>query len=276
MLPQEDSARQSFARLVGALAPALPHIVFIGGWAHRLYHLHPNAQSTNFEPLLTLDADIALPPMLPADLPDLRQLLIAQGFTEDFLGQDVPPATHYRLGNESGAFYAEFLTPLTGARTTRSGARRTTTGIAGLSAQLLRHLEILLVNPWTLLLSAPTFPLTTGKSIRIANPTAYLVQKLLIHANRPIADRAKDILYIHDTLQLFAPRLEDLSREWLDHLLPSLPPAQVRKATQLATHLFANLSDPIRTASTIAPTRGLTPESIRQACQLGLERILGP
>lgn len=84
MLPQPDSdhaasARQSFARLVAALGPALPHIVFIGGWAHRLYHLHPYAQCTDFEPLTTLDVDIALPALLPtllpADLPDLRQLL---------------------------------------------------------------------------------------------------------------------------------------------------------------------------------------------------------
>jgi len=28
------------------------------------------------------------------------------------MGADQPPATHYELGEEGGAFYAEFLTPL--------------------------------------------------------------------------------------------------------------------------------------------------------------------
>ena len=33
-----------FARLVDALEPWLDQVVIIGGWAHRLYRLHPLAQ----------------------------------------------------------------------------------------------------------------------------------------------------------------------------------------------------------------------------------------
>ena len=33
-----------FARLVEALEPWLDRVVIIGGWAHRLYRLHPLAQ----------------------------------------------------------------------------------------------------------------------------------------------------------------------------------------------------------------------------------------
>ncbi len=53
-----------FARLVEAIEPWLPQVVLIGGWAHRLYRLHPRAQKLEFAPLVTLDADIALPPEL--------------------------------------------------------------------------------------------------------------------------------------------------------------------------------------------------------------------
>ena len=50
-----------FARLVESLRPWLDQVVVIGGWAHRLYRLHPFAQQLQYEPLATLDADIALP-----------------------------------------------------------------------------------------------------------------------------------------------------------------------------------------------------------------------
>ena len=45
----------------------------------------------------------------------MRARLLAHGFTEEFLGEDQPPATHYHLGGEPSGFYAEFLTPLVDA-----------------------------------------------------------------------------------------------------------------------------------------------------------------
>ena len=50
-----------FARLVEALEPWLDRVVIIGGWAHRLYRLHPLAQPLDYEPLGTFDADVAVP-----------------------------------------------------------------------------------------------------------------------------------------------------------------------------------------------------------------------
>ena len=47
-------------------------------------------------------------------------------------------------------------------------------------------------------------------SVLIANPVSYLAQKLLISAKRTPGARAKDILYIHDTLSLFARSLAEL------------------------------------------------------------------
>jgi hypothetical protein len=44
----------SFARLVESLRPWLDQVV------HRLYRLHPLARQLRYEPLATLDADIAL------------------------------------------------------------------------------------------------------------------------------------------------------------------------------------------------------------------------
>ncbi len=52
---------EHFARLIEALDPWLDQVVIIGGWAHRLYRLHPLAQSLDYEPPGTLDTDVAVP-----------------------------------------------------------------------------------------------------------------------------------------------------------------------------------------------------------------------
>ena len=51
---------EHFAQLIEALDPWLGQVVIIGGWAHRLYRLHPLAQPLNYEPLGTLDTDVAI------------------------------------------------------------------------------------------------------------------------------------------------------------------------------------------------------------------------
>jgi hypothetical protein len=43
MTPSSDLP--AFARLIMALEPWLDRIVIVGGWAHRLYRLHPHAQT---------------------------------------------------------------------------------------------------------------------------------------------------------------------------------------------------------------------------------------
>ncbi|MGN4076039.1 GSU2403 family nucleotidyltransferase fold protein [Burkholderia gladioli] len=51
---------EPFARLAAALAPWRDQIVYVGGWAHRLYRLHPLATADpRYRPIATLDADIA-------------------------------------------------------------------------------------------------------------------------------------------------------------------------------------------------------------------------
>lgn len=129
-----------FARLITAQGPWLDQVVIIGGWAHRLYRLDPRAQKLDFAPLMTLDIDVALPPNVPDRAPSIRELLVANGFEEDFRGDDKPPATLYRLGDDAAGFYAEFLTPLVGGELTRAGKRKATLQVAGVTSQQLRHI----------------------------------------------------------------------------------------------------------------------------------------
>jgi hypothetical protein len=136
-----------FARLVEALDPWLDQVVIIGGWAHRLYRLHPLAQTLDYEPLATFDTDIAVPLNLPATGERLRARLLEKDFREELMGDTRPPGAHYRVAAGDSSFYAEFLTALEGSEVKRGGTRDVAARISGVSMQKLRHLELMLENP---------------------------------------------------------------------------------------------------------------------------------
>ncbi len=271
-----DPGNEHFARLIASLEPWLDQVVIIGGWAHRLYRLDPRAQQLSYAPLLTLDTDVALPPSLLVEKQDIRQRLVANGFQEEVLGEDRPPAAHYHLGDKETAFYAEFLTPLTGSEHTRGGKRKATKRIAGVVSQRLRYIEILLNAPWTLSLDASQgFPLLQGTHVRIANPTSFLAHKVLIHTRRARAKFAKDILYIHDTLETFGGRLDDLHSEWVERVRPEMHKRSVGIVERGAGTLFGEMNDSVRQAALIAGARKLSPEKILEVCNLGLRKVFG-
>jgi hypothetical protein len=149
----EDVA--SFVRLVEAIRPWLPHIVIIGGWAHRLHRFHPLAAALLYQPLRTRDVDLAFSPRAPL-AGDLKQALTKAGFKEELSGESTPPVTRYALGEEEYGFYAEFLTVLQGDGLRRGGQRDLTLAKAGITAQKLRYLEVLLIAPWNIRLTSNT------------------------------------------------------------------------------------------------------------------------
>jgi hypothetical protein len=146
MTVEASTTTERFERLIEALEPWLDRVVIVGGWTLPLLRHHPLAQRLPYGPLFTKDADVAIPLGLRSEHGNVRERLLARGFHEDFLGDEKPPVTHYLLGDDDG-FYAEFLTSLTGGEFKR-GKRDVTARIVGVSAQKLRDLEILFVEPW--------------------------------------------------------------------------------------------------------------------------------
>lgn len=265
---------ENLGRLVDALTPWLDQVVIIGGWAHRLYRLHPLAQRLDYPPLMTLDADIALPGGLKVKGQDIHERLTANGFRAEFLGHHKPPATHYQLSAQSGGFYAEFLTPLIGGAYARGRKRSATTRIAGVVSQRLRLVDLLLRAPWTVVLSASdSFPFVEGKQVLVANPVSFLAQKVLVHTKRNRSERAKDILYIHDTFETFGARITDLRAEWINEIRSKLHARSVRLVEHAADTFFGGTSDPVREASRIAQDRALSPEAIREVCSFGFQQV---
>jgi hypothetical protein len=268
----EDAA--SFARLITALRPWLGHLVVAGGWAHRLHRLHPLAHNPAHEPVRTRDVDFALSLRAPV-VGDINEALGAAGFSRTFLGEDAPPVTHYNLDDDAG-FYAEFLVPLEGSEIRRDGKRDVAVSLAGITAQKLRHLDLLLVAPWSVSVGANTgVPLERPADVLLPNPVSFVVQKLLIHEKRRPNKQAQDILYIHDTLELFGGVLDELRSLWIDHVRPSMPNKTAKRAEALAHTTFERVTDTIREAVRIPQDRSLTPDALRAACEYGLGEILG-
>jgi hypothetical protein len=266
----------SLARLVESLRPWLPQIVVVGGWAHRLHRLHPLAQQLPYEPLATLDADIALPAGFKVSGDEIYQRLVSNGFEAEFLGHHKPPAAHYRLNEPGVEFYAEFVAPLAGSAVSRDGRSKATQRVGGISSQILRYVEILLAKPWSVALFAHNdFPLGHEARVQIANPVCFLAQKILIHGRRNRQDRAKDILYMHDTIETFAGRIDELSAEWATNIRPLVHVNSARTIRRAAASLFGEVTDPIRSASRIVQGRTLPPEAIRETCSLGFTRVFG-
>ena len=112
------SEQLAFGRLVTGLSPWLGQLVFVGGWAFRLYRLHPGAEVPAYRPVVTLDADVAFAEGERLE-GNIRARLLDTGFVESLMGSHRPPVSQYTLGDDASGFYAEFLTPLTG-----SGRRR--------------------------------------------------------------------------------------------------------------------------------------------------------
>ncbi len=263
-----------FARLVEALDPWLDQVVIIGGWAHRLYRLHPLAQALDYEPLGTFDTDIAVPLDLPVTGEQLRARLLERDFREELMGDMQPPAAHYRVESGDSIFYAEFLTPLEGSVVKRGGRRDVTARISGVSVQKLRHLELLLQNPWDVMIAPATgYPTPGVRRILVPNAAAFLVQKTLIRERRDPDRRAKDVLYIHDTIETFGDNLATIREQWQTNVRPALHAKAARLVERAAEEYFREVDDTIREAARIATGRSLTPEMVRELCALGWQQV---
>lgn len=137
--------------------------------------------------------------------------------------------------------------------------------------------HILLINPWVVRLEKSTpIPISRPTDLRVASPVCFLAQKLLIHGRRETDKKAQDVLYVHDTLQLFGRRLDALRTEWLERVSPELHGRTTRQIDRLRHEQFDTVTDVIRNAVRIPQDRTLVPAHVQAACAYGLEEIFGP
>ncbi len=208
---------------------------------------------------------------------DIREAHRAARFEEELSSEHMPPISQYRLGGEDAGFYAEFLVPLRGDGRRRDGTPDATLKKAGITAQKLRYMDLLLVHPWTVHLGTPVnVPLDPSAEVSIANPVSFIAQKLLIRKHRPPDKQAQDALYVHDTLELFGRELDVLNGLWRESVRPSLPEKTARSVEELWREQFGVVDPVIQSAARIPRDRTLRPDRMQQLCAYGLERIFGP
>lgn len=146
----------------------------------------------------------------------------------------------------------------------RDGTPDATVARAGVTAQKLRHLDVLLVRPWAVRLEpGGSVPVAAPADVMLASPVTFIAQKLLIQKYRAAGKQAQDALYIHDTIELFGGALPALARK------------TVLEVERLCQDRFGAVNDAIRTAARIPPDRSLTPDRVRALCAYGLEQIFG-
>ena len=193
------------------------------------------------------------------------------GFREEFSSDETPPVARYHLGTDDQGFYAEFITPLVGGGIRRDGSADATESRAGIVAQKLRHVEVLLVAPWRMsVCGGESKRLPVPLKVRVANPASFVAQKLLIHGDRVPTKRAQDVLYIHDTIQLFGGSLSELSTLWREEIRGALTANQRTRIREMRKRLFSSVTDSIREAARLPVDRTLRAEEIRGVCDQGL------
>jgi hypothetical protein len=272
-MTEQNVDLEPFAKFVEALDPWLGQAVLIGGWAHRLYRLDSRTRKLPYLPITTLDGDVAVPTKLKAEESSVRERLLKVGFKEEFVGEDRPPATHNHYGQEGG-FYVEFLSPLIGSEYDRHGKRKATREVGGISSQQLRYIEILMVEPWKIALGEQDgYPFKPARKVQVANPTSFLAQKILIHHERDYKDRAKDLLYIHDTIELFSEHLDELQKIYRTILRSKLHRNRSAELRDAADRLLGKVTDSVREAALMATGRHLEPEALAETSRAGLQEI---
>lgn len=244
------SADEFLAHVLQAFRPYLDTLVLIGGFAVRLYELHPRATSIEMRVLRTLDADFATPPAIgPRPGGTLMELAEAAGFVLDLRSEYTPPVMKFVPRDStvvSGAerYTVEFLTPLIGRSADRAGTPLVTVTIqAGLTAQRLRYLDLLQIDAWQV--SIGNLPgvgeIIPAVDVRVPHPGFFIIQKILIADRRdPETERPKDMAYIYQVVNLFSRDLPPLARDVRVRMQDNHARKRwLKDLVRLATGLFA-------------------------------------
>jgi hypothetical protein len=113
------------------------------------------------------------------------------------------------------------------------------------------------------------YPFASARQAQVANPVSFLTQKILIQDVRDRKDRAKDILYIHDTIETFAGNLAELRELFAREIRPKLPVKRAREVSNAADARFGAVDDTIREAAQMVVGRKLSPEALTEICRAG-------
>ena len=240
---QSNSLDSFFVDAVMTLKPYLNDLVCIGGCANALYRYHEHANNITLPYIGTKDLDWASPQkILKGNRKSIAELMAGAGFREEILGTDKSAVIKYLPKGEGLGADLEFLCPesgLPGGRNQNSLISSHTVQL-GLMAQPLRYLELLQYRTWDIELGRiPEFAKLSGLRVRVPNPAAYVVQKVLIRDQRRSAQSvAKDCYYIYEVSVIFRDSMDYIAQE--SNELRIKYKAWLKKFPTMAGALFAS------------------------------------
>jgi hypothetical protein len=181
---------------IRAIEPFLDRLVLAGGWVPYIYS-RVYGVGLHRDPLITRDIDLVISRRGFIDsVPPLDKAIVAAGFRHEFASLDNPPVVKY-VKELDGTIEVEieFITDA-------PGQREGTVKIGSVNAQSLRHVGLLLEEPWEVNLNSIGFD--RELIVRVPRPAAYVLHKSLIAGRRRHKKRtAKDLYYIFYTLESF-------------------------------------------------------------------------
>jgi hypothetical protein len=258
-------------RALAQLQSFRDRLVVVGGTAHRLFAMHELGTAPPWELLTTEDVDLAAHRDLELTHGNSQEVLDALrevGFEEAIAGAD-RPSHRYVLAGAPG--YLEFIAPRIGSGQRRNGSSITALRFGGVVAEALPEVDLLLHAPWTATLDE-------GVEVSIVNPIAYLLQKLLVLSDRRPPKRAKDLLYVYDTLVIFNARWPEL-RERAGALRPPLTKKQIARTRSALDRFAGETTDDHREAALLASSQRAKPptaDAIARALSRTLPDLLLP
>lgn len=88
-----------------------------------------------------------------------------------------------------------------------------------------------------------------------------------------LEERAKDLLYIHDTIELFGRSLPILGEEWRNAFRRQLHATVVRTIERARSASFARVDDTSREAALMATGRKLSADELLEICRIAWKQI---
>ncbi len=274
-----------FMRSLEVLAPYLDDIVCAGGCASALYRFHELSSTVNWGYLGTKDVDVAVPQELPlSERPPVARLMEEAGFEELKYGDADEAVIKYGPRDKDVSVDLQFLCPLSGLKGTRRKDPVAYSVQEGLFAQPLRYLEMLLTNNWVVgVEKVPGFEAMKGTAVKVPNPAAYVVQKILIRGERRSStSMEKDCFYIYEISVIFRDAFDKIREEY-ENLSPCAPKWKKRFATDVRA-LFASEDSEgpisaVRVYKDAASIHGsiftLTPEIVHRSVGKFLDAMIG-
>ena len=193
-----------FLKCVQVLSPYLDELVIVGGTANALYRAHPLAMDAPGAHPGTTDLDLAVSRQATArNRPPIPDLIASAGLKPERMGHGQLPVMKFRPAPDS-PLEVEFLCPASGNRSDAAWQVQ-----AGLTAQPIQYLGLLLFKPWTIEV-ARIDGLEGAPRVQVPNPYCYVMQKVLNHKTRRPDERTKDLFYIYEISVMFRDALDSV------------------------------------------------------------------